>query len=274
MSEFVSIGGNEDLHVELDTDGVMLITMDRPERLNALSNGIRYGLLEALEQASTRDDVRAVVLTGAGRAFCAGADAVQRQAAATHERTGTRHERMDPLNVAGQVAMAFRNGDVPVIAAVNGAAAGAGLGLALACDVRFAGESARLGAVFIKRGLSTDYGVSYWLPRVVGQAMAFELQYEGEMIPAARALEIGLVNRIYPDDRLVDEALGFAHRIAAGPPLAYTSMRRLLVQSLDTGMRDFMELEESYQQRMRLSQDSVEGFASFLEKRPPVFRGE
>lgn len=265
---------SEDLLYETDSHGVMTITLNRPERMNALSPDLRAGLLEALDLASRDDDVRAVVLTGAGRAFCAGADAVQRNATPDQSRKGTRHERMDPLNLAGRVIMRMRDCDVPIIAAVNGAAAGAGLGLALACDVRFAGESARLGTIFLKRGLATDYGVSYWLPRVVGTARAFELMYEADVVNSQRALEVGLVNRVYPDDRLMEETLAFARRIVAGPPLAYTSVRRLLIQATDTGMRDFLEYEESYQQRMRMTADSREGFAAFLEKRDAVFRGE
>lgn len=265
---------SEDLLHEIDSHGVMTITLNRPERMNALSPELRAGLLEALDLASRDDEVRAVVLTGAGRAFCAGADAVQRHATPDQSRKGDRHQRMDPLNLAGQVVMRMRESDVPLIAAVNGAAAGAGLGLALACDVRFAGASARLGTIFLKRGLATDYGLSYWLPRVVGTAKAFELMYEPDVIDAPRALEAGLVNRVYPDDQLMEESLAFARRIAAGPPLAYTSVRRLLIQSMDTGMRDFLEVEEAYQQRMRMTADSREGFAAFLEKRQAEFRGE
>ncbi len=264
----------DDLHVDIDDHGVMTITIDRPERMNALTPTITGGLLGALDTANSSDEVRAVILTGTGRAFCAGADAVSHNDDRDKPAERSRHARMDALSIAGRIPMAMRECDVPLIAAVNGAAAGAGLGLALACDVRFASESARLGTVFVKRGLSTDYGVSYWLPRIVGPAQAFELAYLGDVVDSKRALEIGLVNRVYADDLLMEEATAFARRIAAGPPLAYTSVRRLLIQATDTGMRDFLEQEWAYQSRMRVTADATEGFASFVEKRDPVFRGE
>jgi 2-(1,2-epoxy-1,2-dihydrophenyl)acetyl-CoA isomerase len=263
----------DELHVEIQ-DGVMLVTIDRPEAMNALSDAVSSGLLDAVDRANREDDVRAVVLTGVGRAFCAGAEiSADRDPARRQGDTPPRAQRMDWMSRSGRTVEAFRHCDVPIIAAVNGAAAGAGFGIALCCDVRFAAESARLGPIFIKRGLSTDFGVAYWLPRIVGQARAFEIIYEGDLLDSARALEAGLVNRVYPDDRLLDETLAFAGRIAQGPPLAYTAVRRLLHHSVDTGMRAFLEQEWTAQATLLRTADAAEGFAAFREKRKPEFHG-
>jgi 2-(1,2-epoxy-1,2-dihydrophenyl)acetyl-CoA isomerase len=164
--------------------------------------------------------------------------------------------------------------DVPIIAAINGPAVGAGFGLAMCCDVRFLGESARIGPIFIKRGLAADYGASYWLPRVVGPARAYEIFYDGDPLPAQRALEVGIAQRVYPDDRLLEETLAYARKIAAGPPLATTYIRRLVARSLDTPLHEFVETEWSWQSNLLRTRDAVEGFRAFVERREPTWVGE
>jgi len=254
-------------------DGVMLITLNRPHVMNALGGSMGRDLLAAIEDASRDDDVHAVVITGTGRAFCAGAEISLGRDPTTGRSTLTRHERLDHRGGSARAVETFAASDVPIIAAVNGPAVGAGFGLAMCCDVRFMSESARIGPIFIKRGLAADYGASYWLPRVVGPAKAYEIFYEGEPMSATRALEVGVAQRVYPDDRLLEESMAFARRIASGPPLATTYIRRLVARSLDTPMHEFVETEWSWQSNLLRTEDAVEGFRAFTERRDPEFHG-
>ena len=268
----------DEVLIEVDDHGVMLATFNRPEQMNALNAGLTAGLLDALDRASRDDGIRALVLTGNGRAFCAGAEitAASNPASGSANGAGTpppRHARLDHFGGSGRTAEAFANCDVPVIAAINGATAGAGFGIALCCDLRFVANSARLGPIFIKRGVASDYGVAYWLPKVVGAGRAYELMYDGDVIDAGRALAIGLANRIIPDEQLLDEALGYARKIAAGPPLATTYVRRLLRRSWDMPQHEFLELEWTYQAALLRTADAREGFTSFVEQRAPRFEG-
>ncbi|GAB4330726.1 MAG: enoyl-CoA hydratase-related protein [Dehalococcoidia bacterium] len=259
----------------VDEHGVMVATLNRPEVMNALNTALGEALIDAINEASRRDDVKALVVTGAGRGFCAGA---QVGGGGIESRTEgalpPRHARMDRRAMSAATVEAFSNCDVPVIAAVNGPAAGAGFGLALCCDVRIMAESARMGSIFIKRGLASDYGASYWLPRIVGIARAYEILYDGALMDAPRCLDLGLVSRVVPDDRVLDEAVAHARAIAAGPPLAYTALRRMLQRSTDMPMHDFVEYEWTAQLTLLGTRDAAEGFRAFMEKREPVFKGE
>ena len=167
-----------DIEVKVES-GVMTVTLNRPERMNSLSPELTRGLLEAVERASRDDDLRVMVLTGAGRAFCAGAEvSSDRMPAGGNGATAApppRHDRMNYRSGSVETVEAFARCDVPIIGAINGVAAGGGFGLALCCDVRIFAESARIGSIFIKRGIAVDYGAAYWLPRIVGVAKAFEL---------------------------------------------------------------------------------------------------
>jgi 2-(1,2-epoxy-1,2-dihydrophenyl)acetyl-CoA isomerase len=277
-----------DIEVTVD-EGVLVATLNRPELMNSLSAELTRGLVEAVDRASRDDDVRVMVLTGTGRAFCAGAevspesvpagtggDGVGGENGGTTPPARARSERMHP-EAAGSVGtvQAFANCDVPIIGAINGVAAGAGFGIAICCDVRIFAESARIGPIFIKRGIAADYGASYWLPRIVGLARAFELSYDGNVVDAQRALELGLANRVVPDDQLMDETLAYARRIAAGPPMGYTTIRRLLIDSVDAVDRaTFAEREWAAQTALLRTSDAAEGFRSFLERREPEFTGE
>jgi 2-(1,2-epoxy-1,2-dihydrophenyl)acetyl-CoA isomerase len=266
---------NADLIVEVDEHGVMLASLNRPEQMNALSGSMLGALRDAIRRASDDDAVKALVLTGVGRAFCAGAEvsAGSTPAGGTSE-TPSRHARLDHRGSSGVMAEQFAACDVPVIAAINGPAVGAGFGIACCCDIRIMAESARIGSIFIRRGLAADYGASYWLPRIVGTARAYEVFFDGNPMPASRALEIGLVHRVVNDETLLDEALAYAREIAAGPPLAYTYIRRLIQRAGEMPLHDFVELEWSYQANLLRTGDAAEGFRSFLERRPPVFTGE
>jgi 2-(1,2-epoxy-1,2-dihydrophenyl)acetyl-CoA isomerase len=259
---------------DLNADGVLTITMNRPETLNSLGDGMSDQLVAAIKRASTDDDVHVVVLTGAGRGFCSGAAA----GGFVGEKSGARPSRYSQIELADNASVewveAAASCHVPIIAAVNGPAAGAGSGIALCCDVRFMAESARMGTIFIKRGIVSDYGLAYWLPRIVGVGRAFEIAYDGTMINSSRALELGLVNRVYPDADLMRETMAFATMIAKGAPLGYTGLRRLLVDATATDLHTFARAEWAAQTKVLASADCVEGFKAFFERREPVFRGE
>ena len=266
--------GERELLVEVDQHGVMLATFNRPEQMNALSAALTAQLLDALQRASQDDAVKALVLTGTGRAFCAGAEVSADRSPVSGGTGPNRHHRLDHRGTSAATAEAFAGCDVPVIAAINGPAVGAGFGIACCCDIRLMASSARIGSIFIKRGLAADYGASYWLPRIVGAAQAYEVFYDGSPMSAERALEIGLAHRVINDEALLDEALGYARKIAAGPPLAYTYIRRLIQRSSELTLHDFLELEWSYQSNLLVTDDAAEGFASFLERREPAFTGQ
>ncbi len=273
-----------DIEIEVN-DGVMVATLNRPEKMNSLSPELTSGLLAALERASEDDDVRVMVLTGEGRAFCAGAEVSSDRApaagspASNGAGTGTaparsRHDRMNVRAGSAAIAEAFARSDVPIIGGINGVAAGAGFGIALCCDVRIFAESARLGSIFIKRGIASDYGAAYWLPRIVGVAKAYELFYSGELLDSAQALELGLANRVVPDDEFRTELMAYARQIADGPPMGYTTVRRLIQESVDSPNRGlFLEREWAAQAALLKTDDAGEGFKSFLERREPQFSG-
>lgn len=261
------------LQRELTPEGVLVLTLNRPETMNALNGEISEGIQAAALESKTNGDIRAIVITGNGRGFCAGADlsggGPARGNGTAAVSRGAFTDRMGP----GRMIMALADADVPIVAAVNGAAAGAGFGLALCCDIRIASDQARMGSIFIKRGLATDYGTSYWLPRIVGVAKAYELLYTGDILNAQALLEVGLVNRVVPHDTLMTEAMAFAKRIAAGPPLAYTYIRRNAARSLDQGIAANLEQEWSHQKELLRTGDAAEGFRAFLEARQPTFSG-
>src|SRR5215472_12721924 len=197
---------------------IATLTLNRPERLNALGDTLRDDLHDAVQRAAADSDVRAIVLTGAGKGFCSGGDVK-----AMNEAREARAERSIVDKVAPQrdrVLRALRDAPQPVIAAVNGPAAGAGMNLALACDIRLASTTARFGQTFVKRGLHPDWGGTYFLPRVVGMAKAAELIFTGEMIDAAEAHRLGIVSAVYPPEDLLPAAHDLALKIAAGPPIA------------------------------------------------------
>jgi len=265
---------SDDFLTELTSQGVLIGTFNRPEQMNAISASIGEGLHAAIDRANHDPDVRALLLTGNGRAWCAGAEVT---ANSDPTRGGGSlppvYEYTDPLKGPGRMAIAFAECRVPIVAAVNGFAVGAGFGLLTSCDVRIMGESARVGSIFIRRGVASDYGAAYWLPRIVGIARAYEIFYNGNPIDAETALSIGLANRVVPDEELLDTALEVAAGYAAGPPIGNARIRQLLVRSLDTPMRDFLELEWAYQLELLRTKDAAEGFRAFVEQRAPQFTG-
>lgn len=253
-------------------DGVATLTMNRPERLNALSRPMLDALASTLPRLAEDPAVGVVVLTGAGRAFCAGGD-VKAMAEGGEMPDATLEERAQALRTRMEAARLLHEMPKPTIAMVRGAAAGAGLSLALACDLRIAAESARFGTAFARVGYSGDFGGSFFLTQLVGTARARELYFTAELVDAARALAWGLVNRVVADDRLEAETMALATRLARGPRIAYRYMKRNLNAAESGTLRDVLDLEAWHHTRTGLTEDHREAARAFVEKREPVFRG-
>jgi len=249
-------------------DAIATITLDRPEALNALTIPMKTELLAALGAVARDRGVRAVVLTGAGRAFCAGQDLKERlEPDATPLEVEVR-ERYNPL------IMAMRRLDQPIVGAINGVAAGAGASLAFACDIRVAAEGASFVLAFGRIGLVPDSGATWFLPRLVGPAKATELALLGESLSALDAERFGLVARVVAADALAEEARGIATRLAALAPVAVAQTKRALQRSWSVDLETALE-EEAYRQGIAgATADHAEGIAAFVEKRPPRFTGE
>jgi 2-(1,2-epoxy-1,2-dihydrophenyl)acetyl-CoA isomerase len=259
---------------------VAVLTLNRPERLNAISAGLRNDVHAAVERAREDDEVRALVITGAGRGFCSGADllggadraAAGKQAAPPEPRNQT--ERLDEMNWVGRWAKLFYTFDKPLIGAINGVAAGAGMSMALACDVRIGSDKARFKTVFVERNLSPDSGMSFFLPRIVGYAHAADLIFTSRAVEAEEAHRLGLLNRIVPEGRLVDEAVAYAEEMAQWPPLAIRSAKRVLQFSLEKEIDDALRNELAGLGFSRKAvNDAKESRAAFLEKRKGVYTG-
>ncbi|MFD9092784.1 enoyl-CoA hydratase/isomerase family protein [Streptomyces collinus] len=251
-------------------DGVSYVTLDRPEALNALTPALRDRLIELLAGASADPDVRAVVLTGTGRGFCAGADL--RGDAGGGERVPGDVARTLRLGAQRLVA-AVLDCEKPVIAAVNGTAAGLGAHLAFACDLVLAAESARFVEVFVRRGLVPDGGGAYLLPRLIGPQRAKELMFFGDAVPAADAQRLGLVNRVVPDGELEKTAREWAVRLATGPTRALAMAKQLVNASLDGDRAGAFAAEAAAQEINLTTRDAQEGLRAFTERREADFRG-
>jgi 2-(1,2-epoxy-1,2-dihydrophenyl)acetyl-CoA isomerase len=253
-------------------DGVAVLTLNRPERLNAMSRPMLDALLEALPRLAEDPAVGAVVLTGAGRGFCAGGD-VKAMAEGQELGGDTLEEKAQALRGRMEVSRWLHELPKPTIAMVRGAAAGAGLSLAMACDLRIAGDSARFGTAFARVGYSGDFGGSFFLTRLVGTAKARELYFTADLLDAQEALALGLVNRVVPDARLEEETLQLAGRLARGPRIAYRYMKRNMNAAESGTLKDMLDLEAWHHTRCGLTEDHREAARAFVEKREPVFRG-
>jgi 2-(1,2-epoxy-1,2-dihydrophenyl)acetyl-CoA isomerase len=252
-------------------EGIVTLVLNRPDRLNALNNDLAVALNESLEHISQDDSVRVVILSGAGRGFCAGGDL---GAIGKGRQTGATKE-LEPLLRSGmQAVLKMRTMHQPVIAAVNGPAAGAGMNIALAADIRVAAEEATFGENFSRVGLFPDFGGTWFLPQLVGPSVAAELFYTGEMIDAQTALRLGIVNRVVPAAQLEAEVQSLAMKIYQGPPVAVRAVKRALFGSEKAALAKALEHEVQEQIRCYLSEDCSEGIKAFFEKRPPKFQGK
>ena len=250
------------------TDGVVTLTLNRPEKMNAITRDMWGGLREVYEEVARNRDDRVLVVTGAGRAFCAGADLVD-----AGMPRGSGH-RLEHMRCVGRSAAALRGIPKPTIAKVNGVAAGAGLNLALGCDLVIASDAARFSEIFVKRGLSIDYGGSWLLPRLIGVHKAKELAFLADVITAADAERIGIVNRVVPVDdldRTVDEIVAQLMKMA---PVALSQTKHLLDQAFSATFAEAVEAEAVAQVVNLSTADVQEAVRAFTEKRDPHFTGE
>ncbi|AJF66647.1 enoyl-CoA hydratase/isomerase family protein [Streptomyces vietnamensis] len=251
-------------------NGVSWITLNRPEAMNAVTWDQRERIIALLAEASADPDVRCVVVTATGRGFCAGADL--RGAPSSGDRVAGDVARMIRLG-AQRFVSAVLDCEKPVIAAVNGTAAGIGAHLAFACDLVLAADSARFIEVFVRRGLVPDGGGAYLLPRLIGPQRAKELMFFGDAVPAAEALGMGLVNRVVPSDALEKTAREWAERLAQGPTRALTLTKQLVNASLDVDRSVAFAAEATAQEINMTTRDAQEGVASFVERREARYEG-
>ncbi|GAA4562725.1 enoyl-CoA hydratase-related protein [Planotetraspora kaengkrachanensis] len=271
MASRVLETGTGELLTEID-QGVAILTLNRPERRNALSDSMLEALAAALEACETDHEVRCVVLTGAGGAFCAGGDVKAfaeegTDAAPSHERL-ERQRRFQRATAGRLHAMAK-----PTIACVDGAAAGAGLGLALACDLRIASEASVFVTAFARVGLSGDYGATWFLTRMLGTAKALELLMFSPRMSAAQASETGLVNRVVPAGEALKAALDWGRALAAGPAVALSAIKGNVLRAVDHDLPTCMDLEVNEIMRCAETDDHAAAVAAFAAKRAPVFQG-
>ncbi|MGH2632877.1 MAG: enoyl-CoA hydratase/isomerase family protein [Tepidiformaceae bacterium] len=276
-----------DTLLEKRADGVALITLNRPESLNAMGGQLMTLLAEHLANCERDRNVRCIALTGSGRGFCAGGDVKgmqSRNTAAPGEASAAAKERNVSAELERAVFGLRDNHDAtvlklhtigkPTVALVNGVAVGAGLGLALGCDVRIVSDRARFGTAFKNVGLSGDYGSSFFLQRLIGAGRAREMYLTAEMIDAQRALELGIANRVVPHDSLLDEGLAFCAKLAGGPTATYARMKANLNLAETAPLAHVLDQEAMNMRISGLSRDSREAVAAFVEKREPRFIGE
>lgn len=250
--------------------GIGTITLNRPDRLNAFDVQMLRDLADAVRGLAGDADVRAIVLTGSGRGFCAGADLSR---LAEPQSRIDEAEAMELVRTGSEVVQLLHRAPKPVLCSLNGPAAGGGVGLALACDLRVASDSASLGLVFHRLGFHPDLGTSWFVPRLVGSAAALELLWTAEMIPAARCLELGLVNRVVPAERLQGETAEWAARLAALPPIAARLAKRAVREAESTTLAESLVIEARHCQECFRSADAAEGLEAYHAKRVPVFHG-
>jgi 2-(1,2-epoxy-1,2-dihydrophenyl)acetyl-CoA isomerase len=253
-------------------DGVATLTLNRPDRLNALGGTLRDDLHDAITRSAADPEVRVMIVTGSGKGFCAGGDVKAMNEAREGRRERPLLEKIAPGR--DRTVLAMRDAPQPIIAAVNGAAAGAGMNLALACDIRLASTTAKFSQAFVKRGLHPDWGGTYFLPRVVGMARACEMIFTGEVIDAAEALRIGLVQNVYPAGELQARVGELAAEIAANAPLAVQAAKRAIDGTYYGDMRAWLDWETAQAAGPLLSEDRKAGLAAAAARTRADFKGK
>lgn len=261
---------SEELINIAEDNGIVTISLNRPDKLNALVGHMRRDLAEALEEAGSDPDVRVLVLTGAGRAFCAGGD-VNFMAELVERQDAEEFARL--LGAARRVILAIRHMTKPVIASVNGPASGAGFNLALACDLRIASADATFSQSFVKIGFHPDWGGTYFLPRMLPSNLVAELFFLGDPIDAQRALQLGLVNWVVPSNELETETRKLAERLRDAPAVPIAAAKHAVYVGEHDSLEQMLQYEVDAQLRCFESEDGYEGVRAFLEKRPPKFQG-
>ena len=252
-------------------DSIGWITLNRPEHLNAFAGDMREELLQALMAVQEDDDVRVVVITGAGRGFCSGGD-IKHMVGLKAEKQG--FDALRPLLDAGRrVVTLIHQMPKPVIAMVNGAAAGAGCNLSLACDIRIASDNSFFSQSFIHVGLHPDWGGTFFLPRLVGTGRALEMMWTGRRVEAEEAEEMGLVHQVVPHAHLKEHTIRFAQRLVKAPPHAVRLIKLAVYNTFHYDLDGMLEYEGEAQEQCWDSEDSTEGIRAFAERRPPIFEG-
>ena len=262
---------NEDLQSRVE-NGVAILTLNRSSRMNALTKEMIAGLGGLLAGFAADPAIGCVVITGAGKAFCSGGD-VQVQARTAGRSDQSPEQRADSLRAGMTAAQILHDMPKPTIAMVNGVAAGAGMSLALACDIRIVAETARMTTAFAKVGLSGDYGGSYFLTRLVGPSRARELYLTAELLDSKRIDALGLASRVVPDTDLAAETMALANRFASGPAVAYRYIKRNMKVAEEGTLSDVLDSEAFGMLRTRETADHAEAAQAFVEKRAPVFKG-
>ncbi|AOH54881.1 enoyl-CoA hydratase [Peribacillus muralis] len=256
------------IDISRDDTGIAVVTLNRPDAANSLSTELLHSLLEGMNELKTAADLRTVILTGSGeKAFCAGAD--------LKERAGMSDDKVkETLKLIGDTITALEKLPVPVIAAINGSAFGGGLELALACDIRLASESAKMGLTETALGIIPGGGGTQRLPRIVGLATAKELIYTARQLDAKTAYDLKIISHIYPPQQLMEEAIMLAREIALNAPLALRAAKAAINQGVDTTLENGLQIENDCYQTTLKTRDRLEGLAAFKEKRKPVFTGQ
>ncbi|WJQ80783.1 enoyl-CoA hydratase-related protein [Brevibacillus brevis] len=249
------------------SEGVAVVTLNRPDKFNAFTAVMNKEITDALKQAQKDADVRCIVLTGAGKAFNAGQDLSDVAGGGDVDYGAFLRDRYNPM------ILQFQKTEKPIIAAVNGVAAGAGMSVALACDIRLASEKASFVNAFVNIGLVPDSGGCYFLPRIVGIGKALELAMTGEKVSAEEALRIGLVNQVYPAESFMEDVLAYAHKLASLPTKGIGLIKRTMYKGLEMGLEETLEYEAFAQEAAGSTEDHKEGVTAFMEKRAPRFTG-
>jgi 2-(1,2-epoxy-1,2-dihydrophenyl)acetyl-CoA isomerase len=258
------------LVTEQRAGSVVTLRLNRPEKLNALNPDLCRELLHGLLRASDDKTVRGVMLTGAGRGFCGGGDVEFLRDARTRRSV---HDLEALLKLGKEICVAIATMPKVVVAAVNGPAAGGGMSLALACDLRIASESATFTQAFSRLGLYPDFGATFFLPRLVGHSRASELFYTAEQLTAAEARRVGIVYDVYTEEKFEESARELLENLAAMPPLVFRDMKRTMTGNAQRQLETAIDEENRLQTHCFLTEDCAEGLAAFFEKRPPKFRG-